>query len=329
VENFSAKPKQMTILHVEDDPMLAQLVQVAFENLGFRGEIVQASLVREAVATLNDRRCKKEPLDLILVDMQLPDGSGLDVLRKVKARPTWFMTPVIILSGETASGLINEAYALGANCYLPKLGKTKGLLGSVQALYQCWMDGALLPQPTFADHVQEALTRGIRLRARTARFYLGLARVFTADPEQEKFWIERSLIEGNRSNLLAFFKGQISDRDVKPSTTEKTFDMQRKVEKSLETAEELLAGRPAPAPTEICTWVLDLVEASDEETLDKAYGALFPKSPTVTTALKAQTAGQLRELAGYVLSQAQEPELRRRADGVLAFADHLDASDTG
>jgi CheY-like chemotaxis protein len=325
MEGSPAETKQMTILHVEDDSALAQLVRVAFERLGFRGELVQAVLVREAVAILNTRRRTKEPLDLILVDMQLPDGNGLEVLRKVKASPTWCMTPVIVLSAETSPDLINEAYALGSNCYLPKYDKKKGIFGAVQALYQCWVEGALLPQPSFVDLVQEALAGGIGLRARIARFYLGLARASAADPEQEKFWVERSLTEGNKSNLLAFFQGQISDRDIPPHISDKTLEMQRRIDKALKTAEERLAGRPDPAPEEICTWVLDLVDASDEEVLAEDFGALFPKSPAVTTALKAQAAGQLKELADYVLNRAQEPELHRRAEAILGFADRLNA----
>jgi hypothetical protein len=99
--------------------------------------------------------------------------------------------------------------------------------------------------------------------------------------------------------------------------------MQGKIEQSLKTAETLLSRRPSPAPKEICTWVLDLVEASDEKVITEAFGALFPKNPTVTTALKIQAAGQLRELAGYVLKQSQESKLRYRADALLAFAGRL------
>jgi CheY-like chemotaxis protein len=328
MKGSSAKTRQMTVLHVEDDPALVQLVRVAFDRLGFLGEFVRAGLVREAVDILTARRRKKESLDLILVDVQLPDGNGLEILQKVKASPTWCKTPVIVLSGETDPGLINEAYALGSNCYLPKLGSNGGIFGSVQALYQCWIEEALLPQPFFADQVQEALAGGIGLRARIARFYLGLAQACDKDPEQQKFWIERSLTEGNKSNLLAFFQGQISDRDVPPGIAEKTLDMQRRIGKTLKTAEVLFAGQPEPTLKDICTWVLDLVEASDEKVLAEAFGALFPKSPTVTAALKVQAAGQLRELAGYVSNQAQEPELRHRAKAVLAFADRLNALST-
>jgi CheY-like chemotaxis protein len=320
---MQAPAEERTILHVEDDPALAHLVRVVFESLGFRGDILRASLVAEAVALLTEREPKKAPLDLVLVDMQLPDGTGLEVLRQVKASPAWHMTPVIVLSGETAPGIINEAYALGANCYLPKMARGKGAIEAIRALYQCWIEEALLPQVSFADQVQEALARAVRLRARTAQFYLGLARARTADPEQEGFWIERALIEGNMSNLLAFFQGQISDRDVRPGTAERFAEMQLKVEKALSAAEALLSLRPSPAPAEICRWVLDLAGVLDEEVFAEAFGALFPKSPAVTMALKVRAVGQLRELAGYVLKNSQEPELRRRADALLAFAGRL------
>ncbi|HEY7745483.1 MAG TPA: response regulator, partial [Desulfuromonadales bacterium] len=281
------------------------------------------SLVAEAVALLTERELEKAPLDLILVDMQLPDGTGLEVLRQVKASPAWHMTPVIVLSGETAPGIINEAYALGANCYLPKMARGKGAIEAIRALYQCWIEEALLPQISFADQVQEALARAVRLRARTAQFYLGLARACTADPDQEAFWLERALVEGNMSNLLAFFQGQISDRDVRPGMAERFVGMQLKVEKALNAAEALLSMRSSPAPEEIFRLVLDLAGVLDEEVFAEAFGALLPKSPAVTMALKARAVGQLRELAGHVLKRSQDPELCRRAEELLAFAGRL------
>lgn len=315
--------KKMTILQVEDDPALAQLVRLAFESFGFRGEILRAGMVAEAIAILTERERERAPLDLVLVDMQLPDGNGLDVLRQVKESPVWHRTPVIVLSGETAPGLINEAYALGANCYLPKLPRTDGVFGGIRSLYQCWIEGALLPQPSFTDQAGEALARGVNLRARTARFYLGLAKVCNADPEQEGFWLERALTEGNLSNLLAFFQGQISNGDVPAGMGERAAAMQVKVEKVLNQAEAFLTMRPSPAPEEICRWVLVLAEAWDEEVFAETIGALFLKNPAVTMALQARAACQLRELAGHLLERSGEPELCRRADALLAFASRL------
>ncbi len=317
--------KKLTILHIEDDPALAKLVRMALESMGFRGNILHAPLVAAAITLLTEMERREEALDLILVDMELPDGNGLDIVRRMKESTVWHRTPVIVLSGETGMGLINEAYALGANCYLPKFSR-KGVLGSIQALYHCWIEGALLPRPAFANRIHEALAKGIQLRARTAQFYLGLARACAAGPEQEGFWLERALIEGNTSNLLAFFQGQLSDEEVPAGMVERLAAMQIEVEKALTSAEVFLMMTSSPTPMENCRHVLDLMEAWDEEVIADIFGALFPKNPAVTIALKARAVCQLRELANHVLRQTQEPDLHRRAKAQLAFADRLAAA---
>ena len=112
--------KELTILQVEDDPDLAWLVRMAFEDFGFIGSTIVAESVREAFDLLNERERKQQPLSLIISDIGLPDGSGLDLIREVKTNPYWRMTPVIVLSGERDPAVINAAYALGANSYLSK-----------------------------------------------------------------------------------------------------------------------------------------------------------------------------------------------------------------
>ena len=69
--------EKLTILHVEDDAPLADLVKTAFERFGFKGDMIHADTVSAAVNLLNERARNKEPLGLIIVDMQLPDGTGL------------------------------------------------------------------------------------------------------------------------------------------------------------------------------------------------------------------------------------------------------------
>jgi CheY-like chemotaxis protein len=329
LNNLSRNPKQMTILHVEDDSALAYLVRAALEGFGFRGEILQAGLVAEAFALLAEREGRKAPLDLMLVDMQLPDGNGLDVLRKVRASPVWHRTPLIVLSGETSPGLINEVYALGGNCFLPKLSRNQGALGSVKALYECWIDGALLPQPSFTNQVREVLSRAVQLRARTAQFYLGLARSCSADSEEEEFWLDRALIEGNLSNLLTFFQWQISNGEVPPGLVERSASMQVNVEKALTAAEVFLTMHPSPTAEQICRQVLDLVEAWNEEVFAEVFGALCSKSPKLTAGLQARAVCQLRELANHVLRQTREPELCRRAKSLCEFAVRLEAEACG
>ena len=163
---------EISILHVEDDPVLAKLVQLALTSFGFQGPLLSADSVRTALALLGKRSLHRQPVDLILTDMQLPDGTGLDILKGVREDPHWRLTPVLVLSGELAPGVVGEAYALGANCYLPKSGNT---INALRSLYECWVESAVLPPPLTADLVQEALSRAINLRARTSGVYLRLA----------------------------------------------------------------------------------------------------------------------------------------------------------
>src|SRR5689334_22422794 len=95
---MSPNDKKFTILHVEDDPALADLVRVAFQSFGFRGTMISVERVNEALELLGKRERDREPVNLILVDMQLPDGTGLDLIHAVKTNPAWRMTPIIVLS---------------------------------------------------------------------------------------------------------------------------------------------------------------------------------------------------------------------------------------
>lgn len=314
-----------TILHVEDDPALVKLVQTAFEGFGFRGRMISAGGVEEALDLLDRCVRNNEHVSLILVDMQLPDGSGLDVTREVKSDPAWQMTPVIVLSSETADGMVDAAYALGANCYLPKMPRSKSPLNVLQVLHECWVKDAMLPRAPSRDRLQIALSRAVRLRARTSDFYLGLARACEGEPEEMEFWLNRSLNAGNLSNLLAFFRNMLSEKDVPADMIGRITDMQIRVRKALTAAEGRFRWKPAPTPEEACRWALDLMDALDEELTAEFLGFLFPKAPTATNALKASAATQYKNLATHILEKTDEAELRRKAQSLLAWGERLAA----
>jgi CheY-like chemotaxis protein len=311
------------ILHVEDDPAIAKLVDAAFASFGFGGTILPAEGVGIALKLLCERSREREPIDLILVDMQLPDGTGLDVVREVKSDPFWHLTPVLVLSGEMEPGVINEAYALGANCYLPKAAKS--VMQSLKALYGCWVESALLPHAPAdsADRVEKALSRAIRLRARTSEFFLRLADGTPGCPEDMSFWLECSLSEGNLSNLLAFFLHKIRDEDVPSGAVDRLGNMQDRVEKVLKAAENHLRMTGALESREAYRWALDLAEEVDEEIFAESLGYLFPKSPAATLALRERAASHFRQMGAYLRKRAEEPDLQRRADALLERAEQM------
>jgi CheY-like chemotaxis protein len=319
---MSQSDTSLTILHVEDDPHLVKLVQIAFEKFGFRGRMLSAGRVDRALELLDDCARKRESISLILVDMQLPDGTGLDVIREVKSDPAWHLTPVIALSSEVANGMISGAYALGANCFLPKSAGSKGPFDSIRNLYKCWLEDVFLPQHPPRDRLQDALSQSVRLRARASDFYLRLARLFNGDSDEMGFWLDRSLGEGNLSNLLAFFQNRLSEKNVPVGLTDRITDMQVKVRNATVVAEKRLL-RPAPSREEAYRWVFDLVGALDEEVVAEVLGCLFPIAPAATAALKARAAAQFRELATHILERTEDAELGNRARSLLDWAERL------
>jgi hypothetical protein len=137
------------------------------------------------------------------------------------------------------------------------------------------------------------------------------------------FWLERALNEGNLSNLLAFFRNKLREEDVPPGTVDRFVGMQVRVKDALRTAEEQLRTTPAPGLSLVYQWVLDLVDALDEEVFAEALGYLFPKSAVATTALKVRVATQLRDLALHVLNRTKEENLRQKAVSLLDWSQRL------
>ena len=323
------KMVQKTILHIEDDPCMASLVKLTFENFGFTGEILQATGVEEAFNLLDERNQNKSPVDLILSDMNLPDGRGLDLLKKIKASPTWSKTPVIILSGDRSPALVSEAYALGANCYLSKLPKKGQGFEHFRSLYQFWLENALIPKPSFADKVQEVLSKAISLRARTAKFYITLSKLSENTRAEESFWLERAMIEGNLSSLMLCLHDVVINNEISHGLTERLSKMQTNVELALIRAEQANRNQHAAKKDDISCFVLDLLEAWDEAVIVDIFGIIFPLNQTISEALKLRGVTQLKEIADFILTETTDSEMIERANLLKEFSARLSGISDG
>jgi DNA-binding response OmpR family regulator/nitrogen-specific signal transduction histidine kinase len=111
-----------TILVVEDDPDVADLVKMQLENSGYRVFVLGRG--RPVVSRVKEKRP-----DLIILDLILPDMEGLEVLRALKAGAVTADIPVIVLSITQDDG---TAWGLGAVDYLTKPVAGEHLLQSVE-----------------------------------------------------------------------------------------------------------------------------------------------------------------------------------------------------
>ena len=110
------------LLIVEDDAALNQMVALHFEEQGMTTE--GALSCAEAVAAVE----RRTP-DVVLMDMQLPDGTGLELIGGLKARRPDL--PIVIMTGQHDLELAIKAIQAGALDYLHKPVKTDALQDTV------------------------------------------------------------------------------------------------------------------------------------------------------------------------------------------------------
>lgn len=120
-----AGPK--TILLVEDDALVRAPMRAALEGAGYR--VLESDLV---AVGLNEFRTKSP--DLVLLDVELPDGTGLEFCRAVRAHKTLSKTPVIMMTGRGGIEQKGEGFEAGADHYLVKPVHPREVLMWVESL---------------------------------------------------------------------------------------------------------------------------------------------------------------------------------------------------
>ena len=112
-----------TILLVEDDFALAMGTEYALQSEGY--QVVHAGTIAQA------RESLKDLVDLILLDVMLPDGTGYDFCREV--RQTNWKIPIIFLTAVSEEANVVQGLDLGADDYVAKPYRVKELLSRIAA----------------------------------------------------------------------------------------------------------------------------------------------------------------------------------------------------
>ena len=114
----------MKILAVDDDPDLLALVAFALSNAGYA--VVKAGDVPAAIRTFDAERP-----DLVILDINLPTGSGFDVCREIRGRSA---VPIMMLTVRGEEEDLVRAIDLGADDYLTKPFSPRELVARVRAV---------------------------------------------------------------------------------------------------------------------------------------------------------------------------------------------------
>ena len=106
-------PFRKTILIVEDEPDTAEMLSEMMHLSGY--QVVHTYSGHSALETIFTTKP-----DALILDVMLPDLSGLEVLRQIRRDPRLEQIPVILVSGNSHPNDIQEGMMAGASSYLTK-----------------------------------------------------------------------------------------------------------------------------------------------------------------------------------------------------------------
>lgn len=142
-----ASRQSVGILLVEDDTVQALFVKAALADLPQLHLMAVARDGSEAVAWLRRRlRSGNEALpDIILLDLNMPNMDGFQVLAELKSSPLLRRIPVVVFSTSCDQEDVDRAYEEGANSYVVKPARLDELKQSLGLVASYWANATRLP----------------------------------------------------------------------------------------------------------------------------------------------------------------------------------------
>lgn len=134
--NKDAKP--VTIIMVEDDQGHARLIEKNIRRAGVNNDLVAfvdgASALEYLLGPDGSGEVSSRRQLLVLLDLNLPDMAGVDILTKIKNNTHLKRTPVVVLTTTDDSREIQNCYDLGANVYITKPVNYDGFSNAIRQL---------------------------------------------------------------------------------------------------------------------------------------------------------------------------------------------------
>jgi len=122
----------VTIILIEDDDGHARLVEKNLRRAGVSNPITRCADGESAVQCLFGGGCAGQLL--VLLDLNLPDMSGIDILQRLKTDSKLGRTPVVVLTTADDKIEVQRCYDLGCNVYITKPVDYEHFANAVQQL---------------------------------------------------------------------------------------------------------------------------------------------------------------------------------------------------
>ena len=123
----------------DDDEDDRSFMRNAIEEAGWQATIIEAENGQELLHLIQQQETP-EAIRLIVLDMNMPKMSGLEVLQAVRADQSFQHIPTIIMSTSAEPEEVREAYRCGINAYIRKPDSYRSLNTISTAIKVCFLD---------------------------------------------------------------------------------------------------------------------------------------------------------------------------------------------
>jgi len=111
--SFYVLGERVRLLFADDDPILCEFAKVHLATES--GEVITARDGEQAWELI-----RTQPFDLVLVDLEMPELDGFDLVRRLRAEPRFNDLPVIVVTGREDVSAIDRAFTSGATSFVTK-----------------------------------------------------------------------------------------------------------------------------------------------------------------------------------------------------------------
>ena len=139
------KLKPAVVLLVEDEPEDQALTRRAFQKGVFRVDLRIVSDGQEAMDYLLRKGEYEDPEraprpDLVLLDLNMPNLDGQEVLKRVRAHPDLQRLPVVVLTTSNQEADVLRSYDLGCNAFITKPLEMDAFVRAIEKLKCYWFE---------------------------------------------------------------------------------------------------------------------------------------------------------------------------------------------
>ena len=124
VDDFSKIDRSVELLVVDDDSDMRNLVKFILGKAGFTN-IVEAADAKEGIDLIENGK-----VDLVLLDWQMPEVSGIELLKWARAYD--IRLPIVMMTAQGTKERVQEALEAGSNDYIVKPFQPKVLVSKIE-----------------------------------------------------------------------------------------------------------------------------------------------------------------------------------------------------